>query len=101
MGGPVFIMQQDSRFLDYLLKHCPVDLLSRQTSSTTRTAPAGLTAENLAKLKGNVGAVQTFAKRQIPKVPSLRANNHSTESGSSNLSSSIKALLLPGEFVTF
>lgn len=87
----------DSRFLDFLLKHCSSELLSRQTSSTTRTAPAGLTAENLAKLKGNLGAVQTFAKRNIPRVPSLPLNKNSTDSGSSNMSVNIKALLLPGD----
>lgn len=89
---------EDPRFLELLLKNCPPELLSLRTTTTTRTASAGLTAESLAKSKGNQAALQEFAKRSIPAMRKLTSKHATSESGSTCASCmSIKALLLPGD----
>merc|ERR1719361_2142242 len=87
---------EDPRFLEFLLKHCAPEVLALRTTTTTRTASKGLTAESLAKEKGNQATLQEFAKKSIPGVPSFTRSQISTDSGST-CSMSIKALLLPGD----
>merc|ERR1719464_815290 len=51
---------EDPRFLELLLKHCSPEVLAMKTTSSTRTAPKGITAESLAKMKGNQKALRAF-----------------------------------------